>query len=94
MTGEEIRSTLKNNIICSPGASNAAFKSRYPIEKGRGYLFLGLPTATAIRICRPSWSTMNLGFGNKAIGDAIKEQVDRYCFIGPSYGAESRADAC
>lgn len=34
---------------------------------------------------------MNLGFGNKKIGDAIKEQVDKFCFVGPSYGAESRA---
>lgn len=34
---------------------------------------------------------MNVGFGNKKIGDAIKEQVDQYCFVGPSYGAESRA---
>lgn len=34
---------------------------------------------------------MNLGFGNKAIGNAIKEQVDKFCFIGPSFGAESRA---
>ncbi len=34
---------------------------------------------------------LNLGFGNKAIGDAIKKQVDQYCYIGPSYGNEARA---
>jgi taurine--2-oxoglutarate transaminase len=34
---------------------------------------------------------MNLGFANKAIGDAIKEQVDKYCFVGPSLGSEPRA---
>lgn len=34
---------------------------------------------------------LNLGYGNEAIGNAIKEQVDKFCFIGPSYGAESRA---
>jgi 4-aminobutyrate aminotransferase and related aminotransferases len=34
---------------------------------------------------------LNLGYGNKAIENAIKEQVDKFCFIGPSYGAESRA---
>ena len=27
---------------------------------------------------------LNLGYGNKAIGDAIKEQVDKFCFVGPS----------
>lgn len=35
---------------------------------------------------------MNLGHGNKAIGDAIKAQVDKFCFVGPSFGAESRSD--
>lgn len=34
---------------------------------------------------------MNVGFGNKKIGDAIKKQVDQYCYVGPSYGDESRA---
>lgn len=34
---------------------------------------------------------LNVGFGNKAIGEAIKAQVDKYCFVGPSYAAESRA---
>lgn len=34
---------------------------------------------------------LNLGYGNKAIGDAIKEQVDRFCYIGPSFAAESRS---
>lgn len=34
---------------------------------------------------------LNLGYGNKAINEAIKEQVDKYCFVGPSLGVESRA---
>lgn len=34
---------------------------------------------------------LNVGFGNKAIGDAIKEKVDQYCFIGPGYADISRA---
>ena len=34
---------------------------------------------------------LNVGFGNKDIADAIKEQVDRFCFVGPSYAAESRS---
>ena len=32
---------------------------------------------------------LNLGYGNKAINEAIKEQVDKYCFVGPSLGVES-----
>ena len=33
---------------------------------------------------------LNLGYGNKAIGDAIKEQVDKFCFVGPSYATEAK----
>lgn len=35
---------------------------------------------------------MNLGFGNREMAEAIKEQVDKYCFIAPSYVSESRAN--
>lgn len=34
---------------------------------------------------------LNLGHGNKAIGEAIKKKVDQYCFIGPSFGDADRA---
>lgn len=34
---------------------------------------------------------LNLGFGNKDIVDAIKEQTEKYCFVGPSYASEPRA---
>ncbi len=35
---------------------------------------------------------LNVGFGNTDIADAIKEQVDKYCFIGPSYASEPRTE--
>lgn len=34
---------------------------------------------------------MNLGFGNRDIIEAIKEQAEKFCFIAPSYAAESRS---
>lgn len=34
---------------------------------------------------------VNLGYGNQDIADAIKEKLDCYAYIGPSYGDESRA---
>lgn len=34
---------------------------------------------------------LNVGFGNKAIGDAIKAKVDQYCYVGPGYADISRA---
>ncbi len=35
---------------------------------------------------------LNVGHGNKEIVEAIKEQADKYCFIGPSYGSEVRGE--
>lgn len=34
---------------------------------------------------------LNVGFGNRAIIDAIKEQAEKFCFVGPSYAVESRS---
>lgn len=35
---------------------------------------------------------LNLGHGNRAIIDAIKEQAEKICYISPSYGSEPRAE--
>ncbi len=34
---------------------------------------------------------LNLGHGNKAIVEAIKEQAEKYCFVSPAYASEPRA---
>ncbi|MCD1653981.1 aminotransferase class III-fold pyridoxal phosphate-dependent enzyme [Treponema zuelzerae] len=34
---------------------------------------------------------LNLGHGNRAIIDAIKEQAEKYCYISPGYASESRS---
>ncbi len=34
---------------------------------------------------------LNLGYGNKAIEDAMKAQMDKLSYIGPSYAVESRS---
>lgn len=34
---------------------------------------------------------MNVGFGNPQIAEAIKKQVDEYCYVSPSYASEPRA---
>jgi Adenosylmethionine-8-amino-7-oxononanoate aminotransferase len=35
---------------------------------------------------------LNLGHGNKEIAQAIKEQVDKFCYMSPSFAVESRAE--
>lgn len=34
---------------------------------------------------------LNLGHGNREIVEAIKEQAEKFCFMGPSFAVESRA---
>ena len=88
MNSEEIKSTLKKYNLQS--WSKQRNINPIPIEKADGIYFWDYD-GNRYSDMSSQLVNMNLGFGNKAIGDAIKEQVDKFCFIGPSYGAESRA---
>lgn len=88
MTSEEIKSTLKQYNLQS--WSKQRNINPISIEKAEGIYFWDYE-GNRYSDMSSQLVNMNLGFGNKAIGDAIKEQVDKYCFVGPSYGAESRA---
>lgn len=88
MNSEEIKSTLKKYNLQS--WSKQRNINPIPIEKGDGIYFWDYD-GNRYSDMSSQLVNMNLGFSNKAIGDAIKEQVDKYCFVGPSYGAESRA---
>ncbi len=35
---------------------------------------------------------LNVGHGNRAIIDAIKEQAEKYCYLSPAYGSEPRGE--
>jgi len=88
MNGEEIKSTLKKYSLQS--WSKQKNINPISVEKGEGIYFWDYE-GNRYSDMSSQLVNMNLGFGNKAIGNAIKEQVDQYCFVGPSYGAESRA---
>ncbi len=88
MTGEEIRSTQKQFNLQS--WSKQKNINPTPIEKAEGIYFWDTD-GNRYTDMSSQLVNMNLGFGNKAIGDAIKKQVDQFCFVGPSYGVESRA---
>ncbi len=88
MTGEEIRSTLKKYNLQSWSKQKGI--NPISVEKGEGIYFWDYE-GNRYTDMSSQLVNMNLGFGNKAIGDAIKAQVDQYCFVGPSFGAESRA---
>lgn len=88
MTSEEIKSTLKEYSLQSWSKQKNA--NPISVEKAEGIYFWDYE-GNRYSDMSAQLVNLNLGFGNKAIGDAIKEQVDKYCFVGPSYGAESRA---
>lgn len=88
MTGEEIRSTLKEYNLQS--WSKQRNLNPIPIKKAEGIYFWDCD-GNRYTDMSSQLVNMNLGFGNKAINEAIKEQVDQFCFVSPSYGAESRA---
>jgi taurine--2-oxoglutarate transaminase len=88
MNGEEIKSTLKEYNLQS--WSKQRNINPISIEKADGIYFWDYD-GNRYTDMSSQLVNLNLGFGNKAIGDAIKEQVDKYCFVGPSFGTESRA---
>jgi len=88
MTGEEISSTLKKYSLQS--WSKQKNITQLPVEKADGIYFWDYD-GNRYTDMSAQLVNLNLGFGNKAINEAIKEQVDKFCFVGPSYGAESRA---
>lgn len=88
MTGEEIRDNLKKYNLQS--WSKQRNLNSITIAKAEGIYFWD-EKGNRYTDMSSQLVNQNLGFGNKAIGEAIKAQVDQYCFVAPSYGAEPRA---
>ncbi|KAB1439835.1 aminotransferase class III-fold pyridoxal phosphate-dependent enzyme [Candidatus Galacturonibacter soehngenii] len=89
MNGEEIKRTLKEYNLQS--WSKQKNLNPIPVEKAEGIYFWDYE-GNRYTDMSSQLVNMNLGFGNQAINQAIKDQVDQFCFVGPSYGAESRAE--
>ncbi len=88
MTGEEIKRMQTQYSMQSWSKQKGL--DPLPIKKAEGIYFWDYD-GNRYTDMSSQLVNMNVGFGNKAINDAIKEQVDQYCFVGPSFGAESRA---
>ncbi len=88
MTGDEIKSTLKQYNLQS--WSKQANINPISVEKAEGIYFWDYD-GNRYSDMSSQLVNLNLGFGNKAIAEAIKEQADKFCFVSPSYGAEPRA---
>ena len=89
MNGNEIKTKLKHYNLQSWSRQN--YINPLPVERAEGIYFWDYD-GNRYADMSSQLVNMNLGFGNKAIGDAIKAKVDQYCFVGPSYGDISRAE--
>ena len=61
------------------------------IEKAEG-IYMWDPLGKRYTDMSSQLVNLNLGHGNRAIIEAVKKQADQYCYIGPSYGSESRGE--
>ena len=88
MTGNEIKETQKKYVLQS--WSKQGNLNPIPVEKAEGIYYYDFDgnryTDMASQLVN-----LNLGYGNEDIAAAIKEQVDKYCYIGPSIASEPRA---
>lgn len=88
MTGKEITQMQKTYNLQSWSAQGGINPT--PVEKAEGIYYWDYDGRRYTDMSS-QLVNLNLGYGNKAIGDAIKEQVDKYCYVGPSMGCEARA---
>lgn len=88
MTGEEIKEMQKKYNLQSWSVQQNI--NPMPVKKADGIYFWDYD-GNKYADMSAQLVNLNLGYGNEAINNAIKEQVDKYCFIGPSYGCEPRA---
>ena len=88
MNGNEIKEmSLKYNL---QSWSKQKGLNPIPIEKADG-IYMWDYDGNRYTDMSSQLVNLNVGFGNKQIADAIKEQVDKFCFVAPSYAVESRA---
>jgi taurine--2-oxoglutarate transaminase len=61
------------------------------VEKAEG-IYLWDPSGRRYTDMSSQLVNMNLGHGNREIVEAIKKQAERFCFVAPTYGVESRGE--
>ncbi|MBE6015540.1 MAG: aminotransferase class III-fold pyridoxal phosphate-dependent enzyme [Lachnospiraceae bacterium] len=88
MTGKEITETQKQYVLQS--WSKQGNLNPIPVEKAEGIYYYDFD-GNRYSDMASQLVNLNLGYGNTDIADAIKEQVDKYCYIGPSIASEPRA---
>lgn len=88
MNGQEVKELSKKYVLQS--WSKQKTTNPIPIEKAEG-IYMYDYNGKRYTDMSAQLVNLNVGFGNTDIADAIKEQVDKFCYLAPSYAVESRA---
>lgn len=88
MTGEEISRMQTENVLQSWSKQ----KGLHPIaiERAEG-IYMWDYDGKRYTDMSSQLVNLNVGFGNRKIIDAIKEQAEKICYVSPSYASEPRA---
>lgn len=89
MIGEEVKELSRKYVLQSWSIQKTL--NPVPIEKAEG-IYMYDYNGKRYADMSAQLVNLNVGFGNQAIANAIKEQVDRYCYLAPSYAVEPRAE--
>ncbi|VBB07278.1 aminotransferase class-iii [Lucifera butyrica] len=88
MTGQEIKEQdLQYNLHSWSKQGNL---NPIPVEKSDGIYFWDY-AGKRYADMSSQLVNLNLGHGNRQIVEAIKQQADQFCFMGPGYAVESRS---
>lgn len=89
MNGAEVKEKQKKYVLQSWSKQGAL--NPIPVEKAEGIYFYDYDGKRYTDMSS-QLVNLNVGFGNTDIAEAIKAQVDKYCFVGPAYAAEPRSE--
>lgn len=87
MKADEIK--YNQTTYCLQSWSKQRGLNPLPIEKAEG-IYLYDYEGNRYADMSSQLVNLNLGHGNRAIVEAIKEQAEKYCYLSPSYGSEPR----
>ena len=89
MNGTEVAEKQKKYVLQSWSKQGAI--NPIPVKEAEGIYFYDYDGKRYTDMSS-QLVNLNLGFGNTDIAEAVKAQVDKFCFVGPSYAAESRSE--
>lgn len=87
MTGEQIKSTSTQYVLQSWSKQKGL--NPIPVEKAEGIYFYDYD-GNRYTDMSSQLVNLNVGYGNEEIAEAIKAQVDKFCFVSPNLESNRR----